>query len=110
MFSAVGFLLFAINDLAVDIIYFGRRLWRSATIYRRYPKTFGKALANGFPVAALVGRRDLMGYLADGRVLHGGTYNTQSVAMAATSVRGVRSSRPCRWDLRLAGRLATNSS
>lgn len=45
LFSAVGFLLFAINDLAVDIIYFGRRLWRSATIYRRYPKTFGKALA-----------------------------------------------------------------
>ncbi len=46
LFSAVGFLLFAINDLAVDAIYFGRKLWRSATIYRRYPKTFGKALAD----------------------------------------------------------------
>ncbi|MEV0568738.1 aspartate aminotransferase family protein [Dactylosporangium sp. NPDC050588] len=44
----------------------------------------GKALANGFPVAALVGRRDLMQLLADGRVLQGGTYNTQSVAIAAT--------------------------
>ncbi len=45
LFSAVGFLLFAINDLAVDIIYFARRLWRSATVYRRYPKTFGQSLA-----------------------------------------------------------------
>src|SRR6188472_3120791 len=45
LFSAVGFLLFAINDLAVDAIYFGRRLWRSATIYRRFPKTFGRTLA-----------------------------------------------------------------
>ncbi|GAA4469445.1 aspartate aminotransferase family protein [Phytohabitans houttuyneae] len=43
----------------------------------------GKALANGFPVAALVGRREPMSVLA-GPVLHGGTYNTQSVAMAAT--------------------------
>jgi adsorption protein B len=47
LFSAVGFLLFAINDLAVDIIYFGRRLWRSATVYRRFPKTFGRTLAEG---------------------------------------------------------------
>lgn len=45
LFSAVGFLLFAINDLAVDLIYFARRLWRSATVYRRFPKTFGQALA-----------------------------------------------------------------
>ena len=47
LFSAVGFLLFAINDLAVDCIYFGRRLWRSATVYRRYPKAFGQTLADG---------------------------------------------------------------
>jgi adsorption protein B len=45
LFSAVGFLLFAINDLAVDAIYFTRRLWRTATVYRRYPKTFGQTLA-----------------------------------------------------------------
>jgi adsorption protein B len=45
LFSAVGFLLFAINDLAVDAIYFARRFWRSATVYRRYPKTFGQTLA-----------------------------------------------------------------
>ena len=46
LFSAVGFLLFAINDLVVDIIYFVRRLWRSATVYRRFPRTFGQALAD----------------------------------------------------------------
>jgi glutamate-1-semialdehyde 2,1-aminomutase len=45
----------------------------------------GKALANGFPVAALTGRRHHMALLADGRVLQGGTYNTQSVSMAATA-------------------------
>ena len=45
LFSAVGFLLFAINDLAIDCIYFTRRLWRSATVYRRYPKAFGRTLA-----------------------------------------------------------------
>ena len=50
LFSAVGFLLFAVNDLAVDAIYFGRRLWRSATVYRRFPKTFGRTLAaRGLP-------------------------------------------------------------
>jgi adsorption protein B len=45
LFSATGFLLFAINDLVVDAIYFVRRFWRSATIYRRYPRTFGTTLA-----------------------------------------------------------------
>jgi len=46
---------------------------------------FGKAVANGFPVAGLAGRADLMDEFATGRkVMHGGTYNSQSVAMAAT--------------------------
>lgn len=46
LFSAVGFLLFAINDLIVDAIYIVRRSWRSATIYRRYPRAFGQTLAD----------------------------------------------------------------
>jgi glutamate-1-semialdehyde 2,1-aminomutase len=46
--------------------------------------TFGKAIANGFPVAALAGRADLMEQFASGRVLHGGTYNGHPLAMAAT--------------------------
>jgi adsorption protein B len=34
LFAGAGFLLFGINDLAVDLIYFARRLWRSATVYK----------------------------------------------------------------------------
>lgn len=44
----------------------------------------GKALANGFAVAAIVGKREFMELVGSGRVMHGGTYNTQSVSMAAT--------------------------
>jgi adsorption protein B len=40
LFAGAGFLLFAINDLLVDLIYFVRTLWRSLTIYTRYPRTF----------------------------------------------------------------------
>src|SRR5262245_37695779 len=46
--------------------------------------TFGKAIANGFPVACLAGRADLMQQFVTSSVMHGGTYNAQSVAMAAT--------------------------
>ena len=44
----------------------------------------GKALANGFGVAAIVGSEDHMNLIATGKVMHAGTYNTQSVSMAAT--------------------------
>jgi glutamate-1-semialdehyde 2,1-aminomutase len=46
--------------------------------------TFGKAIANGFPVAALAGRANLMEQFVGGRVMHGGTYNAHPVNMAAT--------------------------
>lgn len=46
---------------------------------------FGKAIANGFPVAALAGRADLMDMFASNGVLHGGTYNAHAVCMAATA-------------------------
>jgi adsorption protein B len=36
LFAGAGFLLFGINDLVVDLIYFTRRLWRSVTVYRRH--------------------------------------------------------------------------
>jgi glutamate-1-semialdehyde 2,1-aminomutase len=45
--------------------------------------TFGKAIANGFPVACLAGRADLMELFASRRVIHGGTYNAQPIGMAA---------------------------
>ncbi len=40
LFAGVGFLLFALNDLLVDLIYFVRQVWRSLTIYSRYPRAF----------------------------------------------------------------------
>ena len=44
---------------------------------------FGKAVANGFPLSVVGGRRDLMDHVASGAVLHGGTYNGNPPAMAA---------------------------
>ena len=45
---------------------------------------FGKALANGFAVAAIAGKKKIMDLIGDAKVMHGGTYNSQSVSMAAT--------------------------
>ena len=47
LFAGVGFLLFAVNDLLVDIIYFVRRLWRGAMIYSRYPPAYASNYASG---------------------------------------------------------------
>jgi adsorption protein B len=44
LFAGAGFLLFAINDLVVDIIYFARALWRALIVYTRYPRAFASAL------------------------------------------------------------------
>lgn len=40
LFAGAGFLLFAINDVLVDLIYFTRRVWRGLTVYSRYPRAF----------------------------------------------------------------------
>jgi glutamate-1-semialdehyde 2,1-aminomutase len=48
--------------------------------------TFAKAIANGYPLAALVGRADLMDLFntrPDGPVMFGGTYNGHPFAVAA---------------------------
>jgi glutamate-1-semialdehyde 2,1-aminomutase len=46
--------------------------------------TFAKALANGFPVSCIAGRRELMEQIGGpGKVVHAGTYNGQAVSMAA---------------------------
>lgn len=44
---------------------------------------FGKAMAGGFPVSMLAGRREVMELLADGRVIHAGTLNSHVMGMAA---------------------------
>ena len=50
--------------------------------------TFGKALANGFPIAALAGKAELMELAMSGdatrRVLIAGTYNAHPVTVSAT--------------------------
>src|SRR5918998_981559 len=47
LFAGAGFLLFALNDLVVDLIYFGRSIWRSLTVYSRYPRAFASDLPTG---------------------------------------------------------------
>ncbi len=47
--------------------------------------TYGKAMAGGWPVAALAGRAEYMDLLADGRVNHSGTFNGSTMACAAVS-------------------------
>jgi len=39
-FAGAGFLIFAVNDLAVDAIYFARRSWRALGIYRRHSRAY----------------------------------------------------------------------
>ena len=57
---------------------------------------FGKALANGFAVAALAGKKEIMNLIGDAKVMHGGTYNSQSVSMAATvaTLKALQSEKP----------------
>lgn len=49
LFAGVGFLLFAINDLIVDLIYFARAIWRALVIYTRYPRAFASDLREKSP-------------------------------------------------------------
>ena len=44
LLAAAGFLLFALDDLAVDLIYFVRRGWRAATVYKRHARTDARTL------------------------------------------------------------------
>ena len=73
--------------LIFDEVITGFRLGRSGAQARLGVtpdlSIFAKAIANGFPVAAIVGRADLLDMFATGGVLHGGTFNAQPVTMAA---------------------------
>ena len=53
LFAGAGFLLFAINDLLVDLIYFARTIWRSLAVYTRYPRAFAGAFPDN-PDAAFI--------------------------------------------------------
>lgn len=45
--------------------------------------TFAKAMANGYPIAAVAGREEIMRTFKYGGAAHGGTYTAHSVALAA---------------------------
>jgi glutamate-1-semialdehyde 2,1-aminomutase len=57
----------------------------AAERYGVYPDlaVYGKAMAAGWPCAALAGRRDLFADVATGMVTHAGTFNGNTVATAA---------------------------
>jgi glutamate-1-semialdehyde 2,1-aminomutase len=44
---------------------------------------FGKAMASGYPIAALVGRERWMHHIASGEVIHAGTMNSGNPSVAA---------------------------
>ena len=47
--------------------------------------TYAKAMGNGFPVAAIGGREQVMGIIDYGGVAHGGTYTGNAVGVAAAN-------------------------
>ena len=44
LFAGVGFLLFALDDVLVDLIYFARRAWRGLFVYTRHARAFAGTL------------------------------------------------------------------
>ena len=46
--------------------------------------TFAKAMGNGYPIAVVAGREDVMRHVGD-RVVHGGTFTGHSVSLAAAA-------------------------
>jgi len=46
--------------------------------------TYAKSMAGGFPISMIVGRRDIMNYIGDGTVYHGGSFNSNVMSIAAT--------------------------
>lgn len=46
---------------------------------------FGKAIANGYPIAVLAGKEATMRWIADGRVVHAGTMNAGNPCVAAAA-------------------------
>ena len=47
--------------------------------------TFAKGIAAGFPLSAVMGKREIMGLIASGKVMQGGTYNSHPLVMAAAN-------------------------
>jgi len=45
--------------------------------------TYAKCLGNGFPIAAIAGKKEYMGEIGPGKIPHGGTYSANVVSVAA---------------------------
>lgn len=46
--------------------------------------TFAKAMANGYPIAAFGGKKEIMSSVGVGKIFHGGTYAANPLSLAAT--------------------------
>ena len=72
-----------------DEVITGFRLARGGAreYYRVLPdlSVYGKALAGGFPLSAVGGRKEMFDVLRDGRTIHAGTYNGNPICLAAAS-------------------------
>ena len=73
--------------LIIDEVKTGFRVARGGvqSLYGVTPdiSTFAKAMANGYPIAAVGGRREVMRTFRPGGAAHGGTYTAHSVSLAA---------------------------
>jgi glutamate-1-semialdehyde 2,1-aminomutase len=73
--------------LIIDEVKTGFRVGRSGVqgLHDVTPdiSTFAKAMANGYPIAAIAGREEVMRTFGPGGAAHGGTYTAHSVSLAA---------------------------
>ncbi|MBM31556.1 MAG: aspartate aminotransferase family protein [Chloroflexi bacterium] len=46
--------------------------------------TYAKSMAGGFPIAMLAGKPEIMNYMANGKVVHGGSFNTNVMSVSAS--------------------------
>jgi glutamate-1-semialdehyde 2,1-aminomutase len=59
--------------------------------------TFAKAVANGYPIALVAGREEVMRSFRYGGASHGGTYTAHSVSLAAAEECCASWTKPPRW-------------
>ena len=45
--------------------------------------TYAKAMAGGFPIAMLAGKREIMDFIGNGYVYHGGSFNSNVMSISA---------------------------
>jgi len=48
--------------------------------------TVGKAIGGGFPISAVIGKREIMEFIGPGKVVHAGTFNANHICITAAKV------------------------